>query len=327
MVAGAVQLIPLPILIKLTGIRTILPFYHAVSNDDLPHLKHLYPVISTSVFEKQLDYIVKHFRPASYDQLLTESKLKQPHFILSFDDGLRQFSDVVAPILIRKGIPATCFVNTAFIDNKAMFFRMKVSVMIEHLTTRTEAAVKEAIGLKCREIGIEYRHPVDLKKITETHIGIIDKLGHLIGIDFDSYISNHRPYMTTEQLISLRKQGFSIGAHSVNHPYFPMLTHEQQLKETLDSVLYVKQKFAMQDGLFSFPYTDYTIGKHFFDAIGKEVCLSFGTANIKRDSIPTHFQRIPMEIYGRENAQVLIKNQYLLHLGKNLLGKSKINRT
>jgi len=82
----------------------------------------------------------------------------------------------------------------------------------------------------------------------------------------------------------------------------------------------------MQEGLFSFPYTDFEIGNGFFDAIKEEVSLSFGTANLKRDSIVTNFQRIPMEIPGKEDAEQLIKTQYLLHLIKKTIGKSTIQR-
>ena len=45
-------------------------------------------------------------------------KLDRRCLHLTFDDGFRELHDVVAPILLRKGIPATFFVNSAFIDNK-----------------------------------------------------------------------------------------------------------------------------------------------------------------------------------------------------------------
>ena len=125
----------LDFLIRLSGQHLILPFYHAVSDEDLIHLKHLYPVISTSRFGKDLDFLQQNYNAVSHNYLIdnkfsTTLRSKRA-FFLSFDDGLRQFYDVVAPILLRKGIPATFFVNTGFIDNKDMFYRLKISILIE----------------------------------------------------------------------------------------------------------------------------------------------------------------------------------------------------
>lgn len=315
--------IPLPLLIRLTGIRKVLPFYHAISPDDVPHLKHLYPVIHPNLFEKQLDSLLKHYKPATYETLLQESHSGSNYFILSFDDGLRQFHDVVAPILLRKGIPATCFLNTGFIDNKAMFYRLKVSLLMEQLYTAKNSALEKEVQQACKRYGIEYRHPGDLKKTTDLQKGLLDELTE---IDFQTYLQKEQPYMTTEQLKQLRLQGFTFGAHSVSHPYFPSLKIEEQIREALESIRTVKKEFQMQEGLFSFPYTDFEIGNGFFDAIKEEVSLSFGTANLKRDSIATNFQRIPMEIPGKEDAEQLIKTQYLLHLIKIMTGKSTIRR-
>jgi peptidoglycan/xylan/chitin deacetylase (PgdA/CDA1 family) len=322
-ISGAIQVLPLPSLIRLTGVHRVLPFYHAVSDTDLPHLKHLYPIISTHQFEKQLDFFLLHFRPASYDILLQNNRPDERYFLLTFDDGLRQVHDEVAPILMRKGIPATFFLNTGFLDNRAMFYRLKVSLVIEKLlkgkNTVLELEVKEA----CKRYLIDYRQPTDLKKITDQNKQLLDELTE---IDFQDFLVKEQPYMTTEEVHRLRKQGFTVGAHSVNHPYFPSLSQEEQIRETLESVRFVKTEFGMNDGLFSFPYTDYEIGTEFFNLIRPEVQLSFGTANLKCDSIATNFQRIPMEIRGLTDAEQLIKKQYVLHLIKKMIGKRTIQR-
>lgn len=319
-------LFPMKWLIQVSGAYTVLPFYHTVSDSDLPHLKHLYPVLSTKTFERQLDYLLKHYQPADYKHLLSERLPKENRFIVSFDDGLRQFYEVAAPILLRKGIPAICFVNTGFIDNKAMFYRMKTSLLIEHLLQQSKKSHHEEISNRCAKQGIQYQQPTDLKKITDRETSLLDELGQIAGIDFDQFLAEHQPYMSSDQLMQLRKLGFAIGAHSVTHPYYPLLSEEQQLSETLISVREVKEQFNMEDGLFSFPYTDFEIRKSFFEAIKNEVKLTFGTANLKNDCIPTNFQRIPMELFGQEDPELLIKSQYVLHILKKWSGKSKIER-
>jgi len=319
-------LLPMKWLIQVSGAHTVLPLYHTISDTDLPHLKHLYPVLSRKTFENQLDYLVEHYEPADYKLLLADKLPSDNRFVLSFDDGLRQFYDVAAPILIKKGIPAICFVNTGFIDNKAMFYRMKTSLLIEHLLHHSNKSLHDEVRNRCANQGINYQYPNDLKKITDSDQTLITELGEITGIDFNQYLADHQPYMSSEELIQLRRQGFAIGAHSVTHPYYPLLSEDEQLTETLTSVREIKEKFNMEDGLFSFPYTDFKIRKSFFEAIKNEVKLSFGTANLKNDCIPTNFQRIPMEMFGQNDPELLIKSQYLLHIVKKWSGKSTIER-
>jgi peptidoglycan/xylan/chitin deacetylase (PgdA/CDA1 family) len=318
--------LPLSIMVKLTGIRIVLPFYHATSDHDLPHLKHLYPVLSTRQFEQQLDYLLKHYQPASYELLLSTTTSMEKYFVLTFDDGLRQFYEEAAPILLRKGIPATCFLNTGFIDNKAMFYRLKVSLLIDHLLKNTSTQLAVTVRQTCREYGFEYHQAENLKQLDENRGDLLNQLAVVTGISFEDYLQREQPYMTTEQISKLREKGFTFGAHSVNHPYYPLLTVDEQVNETLESVRSVRSGFNMEKGLFSFPYTDSGICRTFFEAIKKDVNLSFGTANLKRDCIATNHQRIPMELFGKERAPQIIKTQYLLHLLKQLSGKSRIER-
>ncbi len=323
LLSGAFRAFPLNLLIRLTDVRRVLPFYHAVADTALPHLKHLYPVIPPAVFEKQLDYLLKHYEPVSYEALMETKVPSKNQFMLTFDDGLRQFHDLAAPILLRKGIPATCFLNTGFIDNKSMFYRLKVSLLIDRLQHTHNQLLEKEIKEACARYGISYRQPGDLKKISDTEKNLLDELQET---NFEDFLSREQPYMTTVQIQKLRQQGFTFGAHSVSHPYYPLLSLSEQVKETLESVRTVKQNFSMNDGLFSFPYTDYEIGSSFFEAIQSEVQLSFGTANIKEDSISTNYQRIPMEIPGIEKAEILLKKQYVQHLIKKAMGKSTIMR-
>jgi len=59
--------------------------------------------------------------------------LTRQSFFLSFDDGLREPLDIIAPILKQKGVPATFFVNTATLDNLEMLYRHKASLLVDHV--------------------------------------------------------------------------------------------------------------------------------------------------------------------------------------------------
>jgi hypothetical protein len=137
-ISGAVSL---PQLISLSGQKLFLPVYHLVCNEAPAHIKHLYQTRNEKLFRQDLDYLLQHFQPLGLEDInaiVFEGKsLKKPGFFLTFDDGLREIYDVVAPVLKEKGVPAAFFLNSAFHNNKALFYRYQASVLIDKLAGKT----------------------------------------------------------------------------------------------------------------------------------------------------------------------------------------------
>ena len=298
--------IPLDLLCSLTGQDFIIPFYHVVSDEDCPHIKHLYRYKTVKEFEADIDYLAKHYQPIGVEALpdVIAGKYKGKRImLLTFDDGLRQIYDTVAPLLLKKGVPAVFFLNTDFIDNNGLMFRYKASLLASMDSARSSL-------LKARS---------EAEVSEETRGQIITAFG--------DFLRDYQPYMTTEQIKTLISQGFAIGAHSCSHPYYEDLTLEKQLAETLDCIDILKRDFSITQKLFAFPFTDHGVTKAFFETIfadGK-VDFSFGGAGIKKDIHPRQLQRIPMEGWNASAEQIL-KSEYLYYLLRAPLGKNSITR-
>lgn len=99
-----------------------------------------------------------------------------------------------------------------------------------------------------------------------------------------------------------------------------------QLKETLESVSFLKNNFHQNEILFSFPFTDFNVKKSFFEQITDEIDLTFGTANMKKDEIVTNLQRIPMERAEYKDAESILKAEYLFFILKKMVGRHIIYR-
>jgi peptidoglycan/xylan/chitin deacetylase (PgdA/CDA1 family) len=91
--------------------------YHSVTQPlevipDDPHKQHL----QIDSFLHHLDYLQTHYRIISLAEFVKAHRqnLRVPSdtAILTFDDGLRNFLTVVAPILLERKIPATSFIVT-----------------------------------------------------------------------------------------------------------------------------------------------------------------------------------------------------------------------
>jgi peptidoglycan/xylan/chitin deacetylase (PgdA/CDA1 family) len=250
-------------------------------------------------------------------------------FHLTFDDGLKEMITTVAPLLKELGIPATFFINTGFIGNKEMFYRYKTSVLIENLKKSSETILKTTHLLLDRQ-GIDkgtlsYR----LLKVNYKTRAVLDDIAALIDTDFREYAAKHDIYLHEEDIKTLMEQGFTIGAHSIDHPEFRLEEPEEQIRQTLGSVEYLQDHIGINTAYFSFPFSDQDVSARFFDQILKpvgNVDLTFGISGLKKDAIPCHLYRIPMET-GLFSAEEIIKGEYLYFMMKAIAGKNKIDRT
>jgi peptidoglycan/xylan/chitin deacetylase (PgdA/CDA1 family) len=323
---------PIPLLAKLTGQKIIFPFYHSVSNRNLPHISHLYPLRTENLFNKDLNFFLKHYKSIDLNEvleLMAGQKTQGTCFHLTFDDGLREVYEVIAPLLRAKGIAATFFLNPDFIDNKTLFYRHQVSLLIEALHTRKYSP----LTLKQIRSYFKEGKPMDIKSlllsISYHNKNILPKIAKVLDIDFDEYLKSSRPYMTTSEINELIKQGFTVGAHSMNHPLYRELPLQEQISQTETSINYIESEFKPTHKAFAFPFTDDGISKEFFEVIfneGNKIAdLTFGTAGLKKDIVSRNVQRIPME-NSLEEARTIITGEYLYYLCKFPLGRNTLKR-
>lgn len=260
-------------LIKISKQQLLLPFYHLVSDNEPEYVKGLYKSKTIQQFKNDLELFLKYYEPITLEDVILfnkgELKLLKPSFHLTFDDGLSNFYHVIAPILSKKNIPATVFVNTAFVDNKDLFYRYK-----EVLKDRNSTFNKP------------------------------------------DFLKTEKPYLSVTQIKELQKQGFTFGAHSVNHPKYSTISLEKQLEQTIDSVEWVSKNLQEKHKVFSFPFYDIGVSKDFFKTIKGKINLSFGTSALNLDEISFNLQRIDMEKSGKNPLFFLVKKHFVFLIKK-----------
>lgn len=303
----------------------IFPFYHSVADSVPSHLKYLYPVRSEAEFRSDLDYLLKNFDALDPGILLSESgKVKngRPSFILSFDDGLKEVKEIIIPILKEKGINAIFFLNNDFIGNKDLFFRYKSSVVCDAISNGqiSASALKNISGLLHSKSVSQKEIISKLLIISYSNKDILDHVGDESGIDFSMWLNSNRPYMDDEDIRILIKDGFYIGAHSLDHPYFFELDFEEQKKQVVLSMDRLQEKFRMNYRFFAFPFTDHGVAAELWKVIQHSTDAAFGTAGLKIRLRSNFYQRIPMEKTG-SGAENVIKTEYFYFLIKGLFGR------
>lgn len=317
-------LMPFSAIVKMNRRKLLLPMYHIVSDKQVPHVINLFKYCNINQFEKDLDFLQKYFTPISLSDLMKsmegQKKLPDNPFLLTFDDGLRETLDVIAPILIRRSIPAVFFLNTGFIDNKDISFKNKASLIVNSLKHLSESdIIKVGELLSLDQPGLENLKRKILRVEFEDRF-VLDQVADLIKLDFKQYLDEHKPYLDSEEVKKLIEQGFDIGAHSENHPLFRDISLEEQIYQTKVSIEKLKEKFSMKYNAFAFPFTDDGISEEYYmkTHCGGIVDISFGTSNFDKGNCPNNIQRQPME--GRANhAEQIYKSLLRQEILKSIL--------
>ena len=304
--------------------------YHLVSDADLKHAKHLFPYRSEKQFEGDLDFLLKNFDFIDWETFLRNKiekvKTKKPTILLTFDDGYSEFYDIIVPILKRKGIFAINFINPKFIDNKEMMWRNKASLIVSEIIDNKSLQNKIS---KFQDFGSDLKTNINsILKINFKNKNKLDDIANHLEIDINNYLKKNPVYLTTEQLINLKNEGFGISSHGWNHPLYNQLSLSEQLKNTQKSLDYMKENQFLNDS-FAFPFTDHLVDNQFFDNISKqnpELKFTFGSAGLKLDSYPKNLQRIPIETENY-SAEEILKNEILYYQFLRKLNKNKIIRS
>lgn len=307
------------------------PYYHVVSDERVAHVIHLHTYRNTAQFDADLDYFLEHFRPIEPDDLLEAARegrpLREKTFILTVDDGLREVHEVIAPRLKQKGVPAIFFITTAFLDNRTLGYRHKASLLVERLDRQTPASAvagKVARMLGCADASIEGIRSAILST-GNGDVDALDAIATVMDVDIDGYLADVQPYMTSDQVHALIRDGFYIGAHSVDHVPYKTLTPAEQLTQTRESVAQIRRQFELDYALFAFPFSDSGVRASFFAALDGQVDLFFGTSAFCHDSIKNNLHRFWMENTPL-GAEDILKDLYARCRVRALFGLDKKKR-
>ena len=336
-IAPIAHRLDLSYMIRLSGQYDIFPFYHVISDFHLPHIRHLYRYRRLNEFEKDLEEMLKWFEPVTLaDYLEVEQKGKEKgkgnrigkgkgkgkgRMVLTFDDGLEECHQTIAPLLKKKGVPAAFFLNNQFIDNRGLFFRYKASLIIDEVLSDCKAKEKAAKYLVIPEEKV-----VDaIRMVKYGQQELLDELARQVGVDFIDYLREDPVYMTSQQVKELVDWGFEIGGHSPDHADFSTLDPAVMISQVKDNIEDLQQRFGVSSRFFSFPFTSDGVPGEVIDTLLNDriADVLLGTAGLKKTGKQGFIQRIPMEDYEMPFKDAL-KTEYLYFLMKIPVGSNTI---
>jgi len=300
--------------------------YHSVAGLDMD------PDIRKNTYrdEAQLNedfaFFCDHFTPIGVldliDSIKEGTRLPEYPLLITFDDGLKVNYSHHVPILKKYGLTATFFLNNDFIDNEDLHYKRKINYIRRILLNTSTPTVVERIKRYLSDQSLLNGDILaSIQRIEYRNKHHLERLSDLAGIDFKSVLKQHQPYLNTGEIQSMIRQGFTFGAHSLDHPDFADLSLDEQVHQTVKSIEGICQNFGLSYRLFAFPHRDHAVSAEYFENIRPYVDVSFGTKGFIRDSIDFHIQRTHIEDTGLATKSAL-KYRFLGSVFKRLLKKT-----
>lgn len=234
------------------GRLSVLFFHRVVGERDL-----LLPDEPTAKeFDQMMAWLQKQFNVIPLSEgikRLADGTLPPAAAAITFDDGYRDNLEIAAPILKQRGLPATLFVATGFIDGGIMFNDMVIEAL-RHTSV---------MAIHLPELGIERlpliswenrRNAVNVVLPAIKHLPFSDRLIQVEKLVTECKVALPLDMMmTTSQLRNFVGMGFEIGAHTDNHPILRVLPDDLALDEITRGRTKLESMINANVSLFAYP--------------------------------------------------------------------------
>ena len=181
-------------------------------------------------FLKMLDYVSEHFNVLPLDEAvskLSAGRLPAAAACLTFDDGYSSWVEHVMPALLARNLHATFFVTTGQFVGKPMWHERVEQAMSmlpegKHRLFNAELGDLEVADEASRLLAVrrveQYLKYLPLARREQL-------LEHLEGLSGAS--PGQLELMPEADVRTLHSKGFSIGAHTINHPILTLCSEAE----------------------------------------------------------------------------------------------------
>lgn len=221
---------------------------------------------SAAEFEQRMRWVRRHFNViplADAVEGLRSGTLPARPLSITFDDGYADNEQIAAPILRKLGLPATFFVATGYLDGGRMF---NDSIIAAVRDCRSERLDLTELGLGTHAIeSLDQRRRAI--SVLLPQVKNLDPERRAVVAERTCELADVTPpddlMMTSSQVAALARDGFGIGAHTVNHPILARMDQVAARDEIEHGRARLQEIADRPVGLFAYPNgrpdEDYTI--------------------------------------------------------------------
>lgn len=308
--------------------QTIFPYYHLVRDNQVAHIENLYQFKNCKQFLNDITILLTNYNSINPKDLIENKKLKN-NFLLSFDDGLQEVYTIIYPILKENNLKAIFFINPSFVDNNEGLYKHYISIIISYL--KKNDFEKSTLDKISKILSFTYNNVDEFKQkfinIKFSEREKVNEILVLLNIDIKSHLKQNQPYITKVQIQEMLNDGFYFGGHTMTHPPLNQITHEEQKKEIINSIDWLKENFNINYSFFAFPFSDKTVSKKLLTELfdyDNNIKL-FGNSGLKNDIDKRIIQRFSLENPKKQTEKQIVTENLYKYFNK-LIGKYNIKR-
>lgn len=207
-------------------------------------------------FDTMMSWVQRQFTVIPLSEAvrrLADGSLPPAAAAITFDDGYRDNLEVAAPILKRRGLPATLFVACGFIDGGIMFNDVVIEAV--RATSMPMLELPElGVGpfpmstLDQRRAALSRLLPAIKHLPSEKRREAVDSLAKRARVTLPRDLM-----MTTAQLRQFAASGFEIGSHTENHPILAVLHDTEAHGEISRGRDSLERMLDQRISLFAYP--------------------------------------------------------------------------
>lgn len=233
-------------------------------------------------FARQIDLVQRHAEiidPGDVLTVLDPSSPRGRYVLITFDDGYRDNFDLAFPVLTSRGVKASFFLNSGFLDSPRLPWNDEISWMIRSSTrpiipqnrwlAKTYSLAPNEINETIAQVHQTY---VKLHGDPIKTRAFLDDLAEATANSRAPAEVSQDLWMTWDMVRKMHAEGMVFGGHTINHPALADETADGQAAE----ISGVRERLLTELGeppvSFSYPYG----GRHQFTETTKTLVAAHG---------------------------------------------------
>jgi hypothetical protein len=189
-----------------------LPYQHLVSSEHVDFATGVHHYKSLGQFKKEIDLVLKWFYPLSPEQLREHLEYQTPipkrSVLFSFDMGLRNQYEIMAPVLQEKGIPALFMIRKELIGNNKIWFPYCKGCLL-HVLQNELLSISQQVSLYDL-LGHPSQQQNRILQFKESDSSLLQHIESFLGIEHPNQ-KDASIFMDEFHINQLQSKGFTIG--------------------------------------------------------------------------------------------------------------------
>ena len=247
----------------------VLTYHGVIPRDLIKHEEHLFEyrnVVTQEDFEKQIQFVRRHYIPLSLNELQEviggrRQKVCRPYILITFDDGFENNYKYAFPVLKKYGVVGHFFLTTDFMGSQKMLWTEEVNYRIMHTQKKRiglvigghryefptdTVAQKEHASIRLRRILKLQRRPVIVEVLRELREQTAD-------VVLEALTPERYRFMSWDQIREMSRSGMIFGSHTTHHFLLNNLTAEEVAHTLAESKRVIEQETRETCDYFSYP--------------------------------------------------------------------------